>query len=353
MTTTTTRTDTTGRSGTDASRSSRVPALFVAGITACVSGVAVFVNAYAVHSVRQPAVYTTAKNVVAAMVLVTGSALVTWRRRRSGGERPSGTIAAPITLVTPATPAAPATPSLAARLGRWAALAYVGVVGGGVAFILFFVGLAKTTAEPAAFLHDTLVVWVALLAVAFIRERSSMWNLAAIVLLVGGQTAVVGGIGHLVVGEGQLLVLMATLLWAVETVLAKWLLASVAPARLGRLRMAVGAVVLVGYLGVRGQLGDLVSLHGSQLGWVLLTGGLLSAYVATWMVALARARAVDVTSVLVGSVLVTALCQAAAGKATTVLEGVGLALVGVGVLAAARALPRPAPAPWPAPSTAP
>ena len=33
-----------------------------------------------------------------------------------------------------------------------------------------------------------------------------------------------------------------------------------------------------------------------QLGWVLLTGLLLSGYVATWMTALARARALDVTS---------------------------------------------------------
>lgn len=309
----------------------RLPGAAVAGITALVSGVAVFANSYGVHAVPQAAVYTTAKNAVAALILLAGLALV--RRRSAGAGATPGDA-----------PAEPTPADASRRWGYWLGLLYVGVVGGGLAFVLFFVGLSRTSAEPAAFLHDTLVVWVALLALPFLRERLSPWNVAAIVLLVAGQSAVVGGVGHLVVGEGQFLVLGATVLWAVETVVAKRLLRTMAPATLGTTRMAVGAVVLVGYVAVTGHLGTLAGLDSRQIGWVLLTGAILALYVGSWMIALARARAVDVTSVLAAGVLVTALCQAAAGTARLAPEVVGLALVAAGALAVLPAFRRRVPA---------
>jgi hypothetical protein len=48
-----------------------------------------------------------------------------------------------------------------------------------------------------------------------------------------------------------------------------------------------------------------------QLGWVVLTGVLLAAYVATWFPALQRAGAVDVTAVLVLAVPITAALDSA------------------------------------------
>ena len=48
------------------------------------------------------------------------------------------------------------------------------------------------------------------------------------------------------------------------------------------------------------------------------------------MTALARARAVDVTSVLVASALVTALLQAAAGTTSLAPQALGLVLVAAG-----------------------
>jgi drug/metabolite transporter (DMT)-like permease len=310
----------------------RLPGVIVAGVTALISGLAVFANSYGVHAVRQAAVYTTAKNLLSALILLAGFGLAhLWRGRRWQASAAAAEVA-------------PHGIGAKRQWAHWLGLAYVGVVGGGVAFVLFFVGLAHTRAEPAAFLHDTLVVWVAVLAFPVLRERLSPWNVAAIVLLVAGQTAVVGGVGHLVVGEGQLLVLGATALWAVETVVAKRLLVSTGPSALGTTRMAVGAVVLVGYVAVTGHFGTLVGLDRHQLGWVLLTGVLLAGYVGSWMVALARARAVDVTSVLAGSVIVTALCQAAAGTAKLAPEAVGLVLVAAGALAVLMAWPRRLPA---------
>ncbi|HLK44639.1 MAG TPA: EamA family transporter, partial [Acidimicrobiales bacterium] len=122
----------------------------LAGATATISGVSVYLNSFAVRDFASPALYTTAKNLVAAVVL----SLAVAARGRSRA-RPSPP---------------PDTPRVS-RSGQLAGLAYVGVVGGGVAFILFFDGLAATPAEPAALLHDTLVVFVAVMAWPLLRER--------------------------------------------------------------------------------------------------------------------------------------------------------------------------------------
>ena len=300
--------------------------LQIAGVTAVVSGIAVFVNSYGVHAVHQAAVYTTAKNAVAAALVALGSLVVYGRGNRRVGR-------------------APTVAWRELRLAQWTGLAYVGIVGGGAAFVMFFVGLAHTTAEPAAFLHDTLVLWVALLAVPFLGERVSGWNVAAICLLVGGQVAVTGGVGHLVANRGEALVLGATVLWSVETVVARRLLAELPPAAVSNARMTTGAVVLVAYLALTDHLGALVHLDARQWWWIVVTGSLLAVYVATWMSALARARAVDVASVLAASVVVTSLLDAAAGHRGLAPQALGLVLVALGAAAVVQAWPRrPAPA---------
>lgn len=310
-----------------APRPSGLPGVLVAGVTALISGLSVFVNSYGVHEVTSPAVYTTAKNLVATVILA-GCALAAWRVRHRWPVSPAAR------FVSADRGGAVAGTDRQGSRGsgvlRWIGLAYVGIVGGGLAFVLFFDGLADTTATPAAFWRDTLVIWVAVLAVPFLHERVTWWNMAAIVLLVVGEVAVTGGAGHLTASRGELLVLSASILWAVEVVVAKILLRGVAPATLSVVRMGVGAVALVAYLAVSGSLHLLVSLDASQVGWALLTGLLLSAYVATWMTALARARALDVTSILVGSALVTALLQAAAGTASLAPQALGLVLIAVG-----------------------
>jgi len=303
-----------------------LPGLAVAGLTALISGVSVFVNSYGVHAVAEPAVYTTAKNLVAAALLAAGGLVaVAWRRRDRDAagarwvERPRPT--AGVRQHPGGRGIGPA---------RLVALAYVGVAGGGVAFVLFFDGLARTTATSAAFLKDTLVILVAALAIPFLRERVTGWNVAAIALLVGGEVAIAHGVGGLAANSGQLLILGATVLWAVEVVVARWLLSDVAPATLSLVRMGIGSVVLVGYLVVTGASGALASLDASQIGWVLLTGALLAAYVGTWFTALSRARAIDVTSVLVASAVVTALLQALAGAQPLAPEALGLVLIAAG-----------------------
>jgi drug/metabolite transporter (DMT)-like permease len=215
-------------------------------------------------------------------------------------------------------------------VGHWLGLAYVGVVGGGLAFVLFFDGLALSTPASAAFWRDTMVLWVAALAVPILREKIEWWNVVAIVLLVAGEIVVAGGVGHLAFSRGEFDVLASTALWAVEVVVARGLLRTMSPASVAVVRMGVGAIALCAYLSVTGSLSNLVALNAHQVGWLVATGLLLSCYVATWMTALARARALDVTSVLVLSAAITWLLQLAAGTVTPVTSTLGLLLIVVG-----------------------
>lgn len=251
--------------------------MLLALATAAISGLAVFVNADGVRAFGDATAYTTAKNVVAAIVLL---AVV------GAGSRTGAHLTRPRTR------------------GQWAGLAAIGVFGGSVPFVLFFEGLSRASSAQAAFLHKTLLVWVAVLAVVVLGERLSGLHLLAIGLLVLGQIGLVGGVGGF--GRPEALILAATLLWSVEVVVAKRVLAGVSSWTVGVARMGLGSVVLLGWVAVRGDLGLLTSMTGEQAGWVLLTGALLAGYVGTWFAALQRAPAVDVTAVLVLAAPVTA-----------------------------------------------
>jgi len=287
----------------------------LAAVTALVSGVAVFVNGYAVKAFGDADVYTTAKNLVAAALL---AGLAAVAAGRGTADRPSRPRTRP----------------------QWLGLAAVALVGGSVPFLLFFEGLARASSVQAAFIHKTLVVWVALLAVSLLSERIGPAHLAAIALLVWGQAVLGGGVGEVRPGLGEAMILAATLLWAVEVVIAKRLLAGLASPTVGLARMGLGVLVLVGWLAVTGQAGSLVGLGGRQWAWALATGVILSVYVATWYAALARAPAVDVTAVLVVGAVVTALLDAAVNGKALGPQGVGLALVSAGglLIVAARRL---------------
>jgi drug/metabolite transporter (DMT)-like permease len=291
--------------------------------TAAISGVAIFVNGYGVKRFGDATVYTTAKNAIAGLVLV---------------------------LLAVAASRSPPGRNDPARRSRsraqLSALLAVAAVGGSIPFVLFFEGLARASSTQAAFVHKTLVIWVALLAVPLLRERLSRAHYAAIALLIAGQAVLVRELGTVTIGAGELMIFSATLLWAVEVVLVKRLLESLAAPTLAAARLGIGTLLLVAYVLASGRWSEFAALNGTQWAWALLTGSLLAGYVATWYAALARAQAVDVTAVLVLGLVVTAVLDRA-------IEGAPLDLLGLGVIAiggvaaavlAARATYRTAPA---------
>ncbi len=200
-------------------------------------------------------------------------------------------------------------------------------------FLLFFEGLSRASSSQAAFLHKTLVVWVMVLAVPLLRERVGPLHLAAVGMLVAGQAMMGGGVGELGWGSGEAMILAATVLWAVEVVIAKRLLADLSALTVGTARMTIGVAVLIAYGVVSGGFAGLGSLAPSHWWWIAATGATLTAYVATWYSALARAQAVDVTAVLVfGAVITVGLRAGFDGAALP--SPAGLALVGAGTLLA-------------------
>jgi drug/metabolite transporter (DMT)-like permease len=289
--------------------STRATGIALALATAAISGFAVFLNAYAVKRFGDPTAYTTAKNAIAALILL-ALALPALRAPGQAGR-----------------------PAPRPRSRRdWLALCAVGVVGGSVPFVLFFEGLARASSTEAAFIHKTLVIWVALLAVPLLGERLSWLQGAAIALLVLGQAVLVGGTGTVTVGQGEVMILAATLLWAGEVVFVKHLLRSLAAPTLAAARLGIGTLLLVGFVLASGRGGEIAAYGASEWGWALLTGLVLAGYVATWYAALARAQAVDVTAVLVLAAIVTALLNAGFEGAPVDALGLGLIALGGGLI---------------------
>jgi drug/metabolite transporter (DMT)-like permease len=297
-----------------------------AGITlalgaAAVSGVAVFVNSYGVRAVPDATVYTTAKNLVAAVVLAVVAALVA--RRRTDRERRDRPRLQPRQIV---------------------GLAAVAAIGGSIGFVLFFEGLARASSTQAAFLHKTLIVWVAVLAVIILRERLGLLHVAAIAVLVAGQAVLSGGVSSLRFGVGEWLVLAATVVWSAETVLVSWLLREVPVRYVALARMAGGTALLMAWLVVTGRWSTLVGLSAEGWLWAVVTGLILAGYVALWISALAKAPAIDVTAVLVPAAVVTGVLNVVVNQApVTPSNTTGMLVVLVGAaLAIGAATSRPA-----------
>jgi drug/metabolite transporter (DMT)-like permease len=279
----------------------------LAAATALISGVAVFLNANGVRKVPDPAVYTTLKNGVAALVLVGLLALTPSVR---------GSL-----------------PALTAR--QWLMLGAIGVVGGSFPFLLFFGGLAQASAPSAAFIHKTLFVWVAVLALPLLGERLGWPQLAALAVLLGSQVLLVSP-ADVRWGSGETMIAAATLLWSVEVILARRLLPAIPSLVGGAARLGLGLVVLVGYLAATGRIGAVGAVSAEGWLWVVVTGLLLAGYVATWYAALKRAPATVVTAVLVAAAPVTAALTAigsGALPAPATALGHGLVLVGAGAVA--------------------
>jgi len=290
--------------------------IVLAATTALISGVSVFLNSYAVKELPDAGVFTTLKNSAAAIALLAVAIPVVRAR--------GGTF----------------------RVGRQGTLALtlIAIVGGSVPFLLFFTGLSLASAPSAAFIHKTLFVWVALLAVPFLGERLGWIQIGALGVLLASQSLIAPPTG-VTWGTGETMIAAATLLWAVEVILAKRLLGTgVDPLVVGVGRLGLGLVVLFGYLAITGKLSMVGTLGAGQWAWVLLTGVLLAGYVGTWFSALQLAPATVVTSVLVLAAPITALLQVAVNgtvPAPLPLAGYGLLTLGaVALVVAAFRAPR-------------
>lgn len=162
-------------------------------------------------------------------------------------------------------------------------LIILGIIGGGLAFLMFFTGLPLTTGGRAAFIHKTLPVWASVLAYFFLRERITKKQVGLIALALFGLGIMEFDKIASAVRFGDLLVLGATLLWAAENLLAKKFM------NLGETnwrvtfgRMFFGSLLLFSVITLQGKLGILLSLQPIQWVYVGVSTLMLFWYVLTW-----------------------------------------------------------------------
>jgi drug/metabolite transporter (DMT)-like permease len=258
-------------------RSSYRTGILLALATAAISGVVNFVSKVSVTVVKDATVFTFLKNAIVG-VLVIGLVVlfVKWKELKT------------------------------LHRADWLKLVAIAVVGGSVPFLLFFNGLTQTTAVHASLIHKTLFVWVAALAWFSLKEKFTRWHFAAFALLLAG-TFALGGLQGFHFGVGELMILGATLLWAVENVIAKKALANLSTLTVVAARMFLGSIVLLGVVIAQGKMSMVSVLTFDQWGWVILPSLLLFGYVLTWYSALKRAPATLVATLLVPATFITAL----------------------------------------------
>lgn len=269
-------------------------------LTAIVSGVSVFVNSFGVRRIPDPFVYTTAKNVLVALVIVSFVVIpVKWQQLRSLTKQ------------------------------EWRRLTILGIVGGSVPFLLFFYGLREASAPSAAFMHKTLFIWVAIMAVPLLGERLGKLQIVAFAALILGYVILIGWPAKWALGHAEIFTLGATLLWAVEAVLAKRFLSGRLSSSIAATgRMGIGGIIMLGFLAVTDRGAILADLNGSQWGWILLTSIFLLAYVLSYYAALKAAPATVVTSVLVlGSVITSLLYVMYNGRTYSVQQFTGFVVI--------------------------
>ncbi len=262
--------------------SNNAKGIYLSLATAFISGVSIFINKFAVDAVKPALYFISIKNfsvalLIFALIILTGD----WKKLM--------------------------------KLSRKEVmyLILIGLIGGSLPFYLYFTGLSQASAVNAAIIHKTLVFWVMLLAIPFLKEKVSKGQILAVLILFTGNIFV-GGFKGFEFSRGEAMLLAATVLWAIENIIAKRILSSVEPNVVIAFRMGLGSLALIAatLVSVPQAFQNSLALSNSQIFWILLTVLSLFSYTTTWYRALKHAPAVTVTSVLVSSTLVTNVLSA-------------------------------------------
>lgn len=243
--------------------------------TAVISGTNNFLTKIAVTSVKDPIVFTTLKNTLVAVLLL-------------------GIIFA----------ARKFPEIISLNRQQWLKLTAIGAIGGSLPFILYFTGLTQTSALNAGLIHKTLFLWVALFAIPLLKERLTALQWTGIAAIFSANF-VIGGFSGFKFNSGELMILTATLLWAVENIIAKYALRDISSLTVAAARMIFGSLILIAVTLWQGNGNVATNLSPEQWGWTILTGALLTGYVLCWYTALKYAPATYVATLLVPATLIT------------------------------------------------
>ncbi|MFA6098608.1 MAG: DMT family transporter [Patescibacteria group bacterium] len=270
--------------------------------TAIISGVSIYVNALGVKFAN-PYVFTGLKNLfVGAALLSLILVFKEWREIKKLTHR------------------------------QWKQLWLIGFIGGSVPFLLFFKGLSMTMAAQGSFIHKTMFIYVGFLAIIFLKEKINKSLLLGLGALLAGNVLFLG-IKSVGLNWGDGLVLLATLLWAVEIVIAKKALTEISPRVVAWGRMFFGAIFIFIFLICTRQVDAVFTYNPEQWKWIAITSLFLFGYVVTFYHGLKYVRASVATAVLALGAPITGLTTliAQGGIKWTIGQWWGFILMLIGI----------------------
>src|SRR4030042_6376040 len=189
---------------------------------------------------------------------------------------------------------------------NWLILTIIGLIGGSAPFLLFFKGLSLTTATSGAFIHKTMFIYVAVLATVFLKEKiSNLFLIAGIFLLMGNLYF----LKFLPYGarEGDILIIAATILWAIENTISKYALKSLSPKIVAFGRMGIGSIFIFLFLIFTGNIQTIGKLTPLHIQWILISSVILFGYVTTWYAGLKYINVSTATIILLLGSPITSL----------------------------------------------
>lgn len=270
--------------------------------TAFISGFSIFLNKFAV-AVANPYVFTFLKNSLVAILIT--SILFVFRDYKT-------------------------LKSLNKK--QWVILVTIGLIGGSVPFLLFFKGLSLTSAAEASFIQKTMFVWIFILASIFLKEKISTRHIAAGLALIIGNLLMLKA-ADIKFDTGSGLVLIATIFWAVENVISKYVLKELSPRIVMWSRMFFGSIFILVFLAFTRQLVLLENINIQQLGWTAITSVLLVSYVYTWYAGIKYVKISEAAIILMLGSPITTVLSAIFVRPAALKEYLAMFLIVGGVLA--------------------
>jgi len=189
----------------------------------------------------------------------------------------------------------------------WKELLVLAVIGGSLPFILYFSGLQSASAVNANLIHKSLFIWVTLMAMPILKEKVGFYQVAGFVLI--ALSNFILGFAGFDFNRGEALILLATLFWSGEYIIAKKVLKKTGPLTVAWSRMFMGTLLLIGIAAWQTKLALLFSLDPAVLIALFPSIILLSLYVFSLFSALKYAPAIQVTAILILATPVTNLLQ--------------------------------------------
>ncbi len=216
------------------------------------------------------------------------------------------------------------------KVKHWLQLTAIGLIGGSIPFLLFFRGLQLAQGTTSSFIHKLIFVFVAVLALFFLKEKLTKGFIIGASLLALGNYFMLRPVFSF--SMGHLLILAAVIFWAAETVLSKYVLRELSGTVVAAGRMFFGSVFILAFLLATGKVKLLTQLTPVHLGWIAVSSAFLLLYVLCYYNGLKSIKASSAASILaVGAPITTLLFWAFAGKPVSIDQAAGILMIGAGV----------------------